>query len=214
MNTKLRRSVLTSQWIDQKDSSVVSVAENTLTRPVPESFNDFRAYLRAMIEYLKSTRPQFSYRYFSRLAGFSSPNFLKLVSEGKRNISPQSIAKFARGLGLDQREQEVFETLVLLGQAETDAERNRYYARLRRRASTSAAARLEDAQFKVYSLWYALPIREMLLLPDFQEDPNWIGRRLRPQVRPSEVKTALLLLEQVGLIVRDETGILRQQNTK
>src|SRR5262245_38693845 len=215
MNTKLRRSVLTSQWIDQKDSSVVSVAENTLTRPVPESFNDFRAYLRAMIEYLKATRPQFSYRYFSRLAGFSSPNFLKLVSEGKRNLSPQSIAKFARGLGLDQREQETFETLVLLGQAETDAERNRYYARLRRRAGGgSAAARLEDAQFKVYSLWYALPIREMLLLPDFREDPVWIGRRLRPQVRPSEVKTALLLLEQVGLVVRDENGRLRSQNTK
>ncbi|MCK6546228.1 TIGR02147 family protein [Myxococcota bacterium] len=167
-----------------------------------------------MIAYLKATRPQFSYRYFSRVAGFSSPNFLKLVAEGKRNLSPQSIAKFARGLGLDQREQETFETLVLLGQAETDAERNRYYARLRRRTSSSAAARLEDAQYKVYSLWYALPIREMLLLPDFQEDPAWIGRRLRPQVRPNEVKTALQLLEQVGLIVRDETGRLRPQSSK
>lgn len=193
---------------------MVASAENTPGRPVPESFQDHRAYLRAMIAYLKATRPQFSYRYFSRVAGFSSPNFLKLVAEGKRNLSPQSIAKFARGLGLDQREQETFETLVLLGQAETDAERNRYYARLRRRTSSSAAARLEDAQYKVYSLWYALPIREMLLLPDFQEDPAWIGRRLRPQVRPNEVKTALQLLEQVGLIVRDETGRLRPQSSK
>jgi uncharacterized protein (TIGR02147 family) len=185
-----------------------------LSRPIPDAFHDYRVYLRAMIDYLKATRAQFSYRYFSRIAGFSSPNFLKLVAEGKRNISPQSIAKFARGLGLDQREQETFETLVLLGQAQTDAERNRYYARLRRRASTSAAARMEDAQYKVYSLWYALPIREMLLLPDFQEDPNWIARRLRPQVRPTDVRTALQLLEQVGLIVRDETGRLKQHSTK
>jgi uncharacterized protein (TIGR02147 family) len=205
---------LTSHQVRPEDSPVVLQAQNTVSRPVPETFHDFRAYLRAMIEYLKATKPQFSYRYFSRIAGFSSPNFLKLVAEGKRNLSPQSIAKFARGLGLDQREQETFETLVLLGQAETDAERNRYYARLRRRASSSAAARLEDAQYKVYSLWYALPIREMLLLPDFQEDPTWIGRRLRPQVRPTEVRTALQLLEQVGLIVRDESGKLKPQSTK
>lgn len=185
-----------------------------LTRPVPDAFHDYRVYLRAMIDYLKATRAQFSYRYFSRIAGFSSPNFLKLVAEGKRNISPQSIAKFARGLGLDQREQETFETLVLLGQAETDAERNRYYARLRRRSSTSAAARMEDAQYKVYSLWYALPIREMIALPDFQEDPAWIARRLRPHVRPTEVKTALQLLEQVGLIVRDENNRLKQHSIK
>ena len=51
-----------------------------------------------MISYLKATKPQFSYRYFSRVAGFSSPNFLKLVAEGQRNLSPKSIAKFAKKL--------------------------------------------------------------------------------------------------------------------
>lgn len=193
---------------------MVSVSENTLTRPAPESFQDFRAYLRAMIEHLKATRPQFSYRYFSRLAGFSSPNFLKLVADGTRNLSPQSIAKFARGLGLDQREQDTFETLVLLGQARTDAERNRYYARLRKRSSGSSATRLEDAQYEVYSLPYALTIREMLLLPDFVEDPAWIGRRLRPKVSATDVKTALLLLEEIGLIVRNEAGVLKPASTK
>jgi uncharacterized protein (TIGR02147 family) len=192
----------------------LDLIENTPVRPVPEAFADHRAYLKAMIEYLKATRPQFSYRYFSRIAGFSSPNFLKLVAEGKRNLSPQSIAKFARGLGLDQKEQETFETLVLLGQSETDAERNRYLARLERHASKSAASRLEEAQFKVYSLWYALPIREMLLLPDFVEDPAWIGRRLRPPVKPADVNTALELLEQTGLVVRGEEGKLRPASTK
>jgi uncharacterized protein (TIGR02147 family) len=168
-----------------------------------------------MIAYLKKTKPQFSYRYFSRIAGFSSPNFLKLVAEGKRNLSPQSIGKFARGLGLDHKEQETFETLVLLSQAETDAERMRYFARLKRRTSGRKAARLEEAQYKVYSLWYALPIREMLLLQDFVEDPAWIGQRLRPQVRPSDVKIALELLEEVGLVVRDvETNKLMPQSPK
>jgi uncharacterized protein (TIGR02147 family) len=192
---------------------VVAVAENTIRRPSPHGFDDYRAYLRSMIAYLKATKPQFSYRYFSRVAGFSSPNFLKLVAEGQRNLSPKSIAKFAKGLGLDQEEQETFETLVLLGQAQSDAERNRYYLRLRRQASSAASIRLEEAQYRVYSLWYALPIREMLLLPDFEEDPNWIGRRLRPPVRGTDVKQALSLLMEVGLVVRDEQGRLRPADT-
>lgn len=159
-----------------------------------------------MISYLKATKPQFSYRYFSRIAGFSSPNFLKLVAEGQRNLSPKSIAKFAKGLGLDQEEQEIFETLVLLGQAQTDAERNRYYLRLRRKSVGTAAARMEEAQYRVYSLWYALPIREMLTLPDFQEDPEWIGQRLRPPVPAADVEKAIDLLLEVGLIVRNEAS--------
>ena len=163
---------------------------------------------------MKATRPQFSYRYFSKQAGFSSPNFLKLVAEGKRNISHKSIPKFAKGLGLDPREAETFETLVLLSQAQTDADRNRHYQQLRRRANhTSTTARLEEAQYRVYSLWYALPIRELLLHPDFVEDPEWIGQRLRPQVRGPEVRRALELLEEVGLIVRED-GKLKPANKK
>ncbi len=190
-------------------------AHDELTRPAPESFDDYRAYLRAMISFLKQTRPQFSYRYFSKQAGFSSPNFLKLVAEGKRNISHKSIPKFARGLGLDPREADTFETLVLLGQAQTDADRNRHYQQLRRRANhTSSTTRLEEAQYRVYSLWYALPIRELLLHPDFQEDPAWIGRQLRPQVRAAEVRQALELLQEVGLVVRDDNGQLTPANNK
>lgn len=168
-----------------------------------------------MIAYLKETRPQFSYRYFSRIAGFSSPNFLKLVADGQRNLTPSSIPKFARGLGLDDHERDAFETLVLLTQAETDAERNRYYARLRKSAGpNSEARRVEAAQFDVYSQWYTLPIRELLLHPDFSEDPNWIARQLRPRIKPQEAKQALELLERVGLVTRDEAGKLHPSDAK
>ena len=163
-----------------------------------------------MIVFLKASHAQFSYRYFSRMAGFSSPNFLKLVAEGKRNMSARSIPKFARGLGLDSSETEAFESLVMLSQAETDQDRNRHYQRLRRFSrARSSAARLQEAQYRVYSVWYALPIRELLLHPDFREDPAWIGERLRPNVDPEDVTKALDLLKEVGLVARDDEGRLR-----
>jgi uncharacterized protein (TIGR02147 family) len=189
-------------------------SENTIGRPRPEEFPDYQAYLRSMIAYLKQTRPHFSYRYFSRIAGFASPNFLKLVADGERNLTPASIPKFAKGLGLDERERDAFENLVLFTQAETDAERNRYYARLRRSSrGGNDARRLEAAQFDVYSHWYVMAIRELLLHPEFSEDPGWICRQLRPRIKPQEAGQALELLERTGLATRDDTGRLRPSST-
>jgi len=167
-----------------------------------------------MVTYLKASRPQFSYRYFSRIAGFTSPNFLKLVAEGQRNLTPVSIPKFARGLGLDDRERDAFENLVLLTHAPSDVERNRYYQRLRKAdRGQGKTQRVEAAQFDVYSHWWVLPTRELLLHPEFVEDPRWIARQLRPKVRPQDAKYALELLESVGLIARDESGKLRPSDT-
>ena len=181
---------------------------STPARPNPDDFDDYRVYLRAMTAYLKATRPQFSYRYFARTAGFASPNFLKLVEQGARNLSQRSITKFAKGLGLDSRERDVFETLVLLGQAQTDEERNRYFAKLRRKKSRVGVHRIEGDALEFDSQWPVLAIRELVADPAFVEDPSWIAEQLLPRIAPSEAKAALELLERVGLLVRDDAGRL------
>lgn len=178
-------------------------------RPRPEEFTDHRAYLQAMIAYLKATRPQFSYRYFSRVAGFSSPNFLKLVAEGKRGISVASIGRFARGLGLDDAERAAFETLVLLDQAGDDDERNRYWERLRSAAELRGAARIEAAQYDAWTDWWTMPVWELMHHPDFRESPAWIGRHMHPQIARADALKALRTLEALGLAQRDEDGRLR-----
>lgn len=190
-------------------------AQTGAHRPTPESFSDHCAYLRAMIAYLKRTQKQFSYRYFSRIAGYASPNFLKLVAEGQRQLSLDSIQRFADALGLDERERDQFEALVRLGQATNDAERNRFYGKLRRTADASPPAlRLERAQYEVYSLWYAIPVRDLIAEPDFREDPDWIARRVHPRIKAGEAQRALALLEQTGLVARDAMGRLVRGQAK
>ncbi len=191
------------------------VIQNTVFRPSPAQFEDYRAFLRAMVAYLKASQRGFSYRNFSRKAGYTSPNFLKLVADGKRNLSTDSVNRFALALDLSAREREDFENLVFLGQAKTDEERNYYYTRLRRRsAARGPTARMETDQYEVYSLWYAIPIRELMLLDDFQEDPDWIARQFRHKLKASEAAKALELLERTGLAARDEKGRLRPASTK
>ncbi|MEM6731809.1 MAG: TIGR02147 family protein [Myxococcota bacterium] len=190
--------------------------EKPLEKPVPWDFVDHRAFLKAWMDYMSATRRGFSLRQFSRRAGFASPNYLRLVADGERNLSARSMGRFARALGLNAREREAFEALVYLGQAKDDAERNIYYERLRRRAGAGAstAREIERAQYEIYSRWYVLPIREMLSLPDFREDARWIASRLRPKIRPAEAERALEILLDAGVAVRDADGRLKPADIK
>lgn len=54
---------------------------------------DYRAFLADL--YTAKKARGFSYRSFSRRAGLSSPNYLKLVIDGQRNLSAKMAERFA-----------------------------------------------------------------------------------------------------------------------
>ena len=92
---------------------------------------DHRRYLKDYYREQKEKRGStFSFRTFARAAGLSSPNFLKLVMDGKRNLGPDGIARFGKALRLNKEETTYFENLVHFNQASTDDERNEWYKRL------------------------------------------------------------------------------------
>lgn len=177
-------------------------------RPLIARYADYRAFLRDLIVFLKATRRGFSYRSFALKAGFSSPSFLKLVADGQRNLSAESIDRVALGLGLDRREADAFEALVELGQAESDERREKAYARIAKLGARDPVVKLESEQFELYSKWYPFVLRELAALPDFSEDVVAIAQRLRFIVRPDDITRALERLVAVGLLVRDANGKL------
>lgn len=167
-----------------------------------------------MVVYLRESGRGFSYRSFAQKAGYASPSFLKLVIDGKSNLSNESIFRFAKALGLRGKEVDLFEALVLFSQARSDEDRNHYYTRLQRAgASQDEIAKLGQEQFEVYSEWFGLVIREMLHLPDFREDPAWIASRLNPPVTEAAARKFLNLLSDTGLVERADDGRLRPSDS-
>jgi len=172
---------------------------------------DYRSFLRAYYEAEKLTRPSFSYRMFSRLAGLRSPNFLKLVIDGQRNIGPDSVGKFAAALRLSQEDADFFADLVCLGQAQTIAEKNRAFERISASRRFRAARRIDGDLFAYLARWYNPVIRELAARDDFQEEPRWIAAQLRPSITAAEAAAAVKLLVSLGLLVRDpDTGRLHR----
>jgi len=171
---------------------------------------DYRQFLRQRFAHLKKTRA-LTHRAFSKKAGFSSPNFLKLVIEGQRNLTEKSIPKISQALELDARESEFFSHLVRFNQAKRVEEKAAVYEQLKLLRRDLPLQRLEHSQFDYFNHWYAVAIRELIGLKDFREDAEWIAAKLRHEVSPAQVRRSLRLLERLGLVHRDKTGHLRQE---
>ncbi len=180
---------------------------------MPELFSylNYRHYLRDFYREQKEKKgTRFSFRSFVRQAGLSSPNFLKLVMDGQRNLGPDGVKGFIKALRLNKEESSFFTNLVGFNQARDDGERNEWYRRLSTSRKYREIRQIEKDHFVYYSRWYYAAIRELALLPDFKEDPEWIAKKLSPPITPREAKTALELLLELGFVKRDTDGRLVQ----
>lgn len=186
------------------------VGSSPLSEPNIFEYDDFRLFLHATYLFLKQSTRNFSFRYFSKRAGFSSPNFLKLVMEGKRNLSADSIPKFTRALKMPRAESDFFSLLVHFNQARDASERADYAKRILQSKGYQKMYPLKQAEFSYYASWYYVTIRELTALVDFREDPRWISEKIFPKISEIEAARALKDLEALGLLRRDDSGRLQQ----
>ncbi|MDB4989871.1 MAG: hypothetical protein JWN04_5049 [Myxococcaceae bacterium] len=173
------------------------------------SFLDYRAALRALYAHKKAHSFGFSHRAFSRRAGLKSTNFLKLVMDGQRNLSPTLAPRFAQALGLEANESDYFCALVQYNQARTSRERSASYDRLVRLQPQRAIRELDTHQSAYHAHWYMPALRELASRADFEADPAWIARRLEPSITVAQASKALEVLTSLGLLSADEHGKLR-----
>lgn len=174
------------------------------------SFRDYRLYLKAVYDHGKAQQYGFSLRAFSKRVGLRSSNYLKLVFDGDRNLSPELASRFATASGLKGQAGDYFCELVAFNQAQSTDERERAHDRLQRFSRHRQVHQLDRAQSAYHSQWYIPVIRELCAREDFREDPKWIAGLLMPRVAPADVSRAIVVLVELGLLQRDEDGALRQ----
>jgi uncharacterized protein (TIGR02147 family) len=172
-------------------------------------YHDYRAFLAA---YYQAKKPSgFSYRAFARAAGLGAPNYLQLVINGKRNLTPAMARRFADTCGLAKDAASYFVALVAFNQAGDNEERQARYRELSAFRRYRRAQKLELAEAAYHSTWYLPAIRELVLSPGFREDPAWIATTLRPPIKENEARQALDTLLELGLLERNAGGRLAQK---
>ncbi len=164
---------------------------------------DYRTYLNDAFQTLKNGSRRFSWRSFANLAGYSTPNFLKLVIERKLNLTLSSIEGTAGALKLNKQERTFFEALVGYDQAKTHEEKNRYYQLILRNRKYTSIKELDKDQYEYYSHWYNPVVRELVVHPDYSGQEGWITKQIIPAVSDAQVKKSIELLIRLGLIRQD-----------
>lgn len=94
-------------------------------------YTEYRSYLKDFYLFQKKANTAYTYEKFSQKAQVRSPNFLKLVIDGKKNLTPKTLLQFANALKLDEIERNYFEALVFENQAESLLEKRYYGKRLK-----------------------------------------------------------------------------------
>ena len=88
---------------------------------------DYRQFLLDWYEMMKAETTFFSYRYFAQKAGINSSGFLKLVIEGKRNLTDIIAEKFIYAIKLWGKDGDYFRSLVRYNQCRSPEEKMIYY---------------------------------------------------------------------------------------
>jgi uncharacterized protein (TIGR02147 family) len=169
-------------------------------------FTDYRRFLREYYAWAKTNQRGFSHRAFMAKTGMSGPNYFKRVMEGVHNLTDNSIPKFASALELTDSEANYFKYLVYFNQAETLAEKDRFFGILMDLKTPHSHYVLEKAQYDYYKDWFNIAIREMLSFFPYKDNPQEMAKRLSPPIPPKKVKKAIELLEQLSLIEKTEDG--------
>ncbi len=174
---------------------------------------DYRHFLKDRFFFLKKTRRAVTHRALCKRAGFSSPNFLKLVMDGKRNLTEQSIPAVCRAFELDEKESNFFKALVFFNQAKKVEQKDLAYDELKNIRRDLGAQHIEHSQMDYLEHWYHVAIRELVQTVGFKEDPVWMSQALKNKITPSQAKKSLELLEKLGLIARDKSGKIHPLKT-
>jgi uncharacterized protein (TIGR02147 family) len=173
-------------------------------------YMDYREFLRDFFEQKKRELRFYSYRLFSQRAGLKSPNFLKLVIMGERNLSKVSVLKFSKALNLSKKEADYFENLIFFNQSKTLEEKNHFLSTLMRYRAAVDPKKIEEAEYEYYSNWYNPIVRELVCTNLFGGDFRKLGSAVIPAISAAEAERSVALLQRLNFIVRNEDGSFRK----
>lgn len=164
------------------------------------SYTDYRVYLKDYYDEQKAAIPAFSYRYFANKAGFKSKSFIKLVIDGKKNLTSESIDKINNVLKIKEKAFSYFCDLVAFNQATSIHLRQFYFHKLMQYNKRSDTRTVLRRQYEIYSHWYINALRELVVIIDFGEDYAKLGSILNPPISAKQARDAVELLLELGFI--------------
>lgn len=172
---------------------------------------DYREFLKDFYKNQKLINESFSYAAMAQKTKISSRGLLKLIMDGKRNLSSSNLENVISGFSFNKSETNYFQTLVLFNQTKAYEEKNKLYEKLIKFPQRQRVYPLKIEQYNLYSKWYFSVIHELILLKECPQDLehfcHWVTQQLKNKVSLKEAKEARDQLIALGLIKETPNGL-------
>ena len=150
---------------------------------------------------------KYSYEVFSEELGLGRNNVAYLIIKGKRSLSMKNGKKIASSLGFSALEKKYWLALVEYQNESDSLAREVLLRKLVAIKAKTFTRKDEVAINSFFSEWWHAVIFELIKLPDFHNDLEWINRRLQNSLRARDIASSMKLLSDLGLILVDsKTG--------
>lgn len=175
---------------------------------------NYRDYLRAFYLYkreiTKGHLRRYNYSYFSAAANIRSPNYLRLVIEGQRNLSDEMAYRFAKAMQLNKENTEEFVLLVQYNQETDPSLRNQLLKNLSdfRLLRSVKQGLIDKKTHERIPNWVGWILFALLDQEGASFNVATLKALLRNKASETEIQTALQKLVETGQIQIDlETGL-------
>lgn len=179
-------------------------------KPIVE-YTDFRIFMRDYYEERKRCSA-FSWREFSKIAGFSSPSYMKVVCDGKSKLSRIGVERTGAAMGLAGFEMNYFRAMVKFGQAETEEKKKAAYEEMISIAKMYKVRSIEGELFQYYDSWRNPVLRELApIMPG--ATPGEMAKMCYPEVSAAEVRDSLDFLTKSGLLKKVDGNFVQSETS-
>jgi uncharacterized protein (TIGR02147 family) len=167
-------------------------------------YTDYRLYIADYYADRKA-KTAFSWQEFAKTAGFSSPVYLKYVSEGRFNLSEEAATRTALAMHLTDYEREFFVEMVKFDHAKNDDEKRAAFSKMVSIAESRKAKIVDGESFRFFEDWKNPVLRELApAMPGAK--PLAMAHACRPEISAAEVSESLNFLIKANLLQKDKDG--------
>ena len=157
-------------------------------KPITE-YQNYREFMLDYYEERKRTSV-FSWREFSRLAGFTSSNYIQLVCNGKSRLSKNGIERVASAMELEGVDRDYFRAMVRFGDAQSDEKKMLAFDEMQKIAKENHLRVVDADAFKYFESWVNPVIRELApIMPGAK--PLELAHQCYPVVSAAEIRHSL-----------------------
>ena len=168
---------------------------------------EYTGYRQYIADYYADKKAKFAFTWqmFAEKAGFSSPVYLKYVSEGRFNLSEEAAIRVAAAMSLVEYERDYFCEMVRFDHAKTDDEKKVFFNKMLAIADAHKVKVIEADSYRFFEDWKNPVLRE--LAPSMPgAKPLALARACRPEITAAEVTESLSFLVKANLLQKDKDG--------